>query len=117
MWDKLGFITAIFGTVIGGIVLCWVVAAVMYLAIFWSAGTFGKGHSARWDDVFPVGFFGGREFKNPPRVVIRGDKVDGSCSFFFGMSGSPGISSIRTHTVWVDRDTCEQEMEILAKLK
>ena len=117
MWDKLGFITAIFGTVIGGIVLCWVVAAVMYLAIIWSAGTFGKGQQAHWDDVFPLGFVGGSEFKNPPRVVIRGEKIDGGCSFYQGLASSPGVSSVETPTVWQDYNTCEKEMEILAKLK
>ena len=117
MWDKLGFITAIFGTVIGGIVLCWVVAAVMYVGILWFAGTFGKGQLLHWDDVFPTSLVGGGESRNAPRVVIRGEKIDGGCSFYQGLASSPGISAVETRTVWQDHNTCEKEMEILAKLK
>ena len=116
MWDKFGFILAIIGTVIGGIALCYIVASVMYFTIFWAAPVVGRGHVAHWDDVFPVNIVGGGQVKNAPRVVIRGERIDGDCRFYIGLSGSGRVPSIRARTIWQDHDTCETEIEIRAKL-
>ena len=114
MWDKLGFVAAIVGTFIGGTALCLVVASVMYFGIYAFAGAVGKGQAAHWDDVFPISLTVDSDVRNSPRVVIRGDKVDGGCRHFFGMESSPGVSSTRTRTVWQDHDTCETVMEVRA---
>ncbi len=117
MWDKFGFIAAIIGTVIGGIALCFAVASVMYLTIFWIAPAVGNGHVAHWDEVFPVSILSGSQVKNAPRVVIRGERIDGACSFYIGLSGSARVPYISARTIWQDHDTCETEMEIRTKPK
>ena len=115
MWDKLGFITAIIGTVAGGTAFCLLVAAVMYLTILRIVPTVGKGHVAEWDEVFPVSILSGNKVKNAPRVVIRGERIDGGCSYDIGFTSSTTVTSIRALTIWEDHDTCETEMEIRAK--
>ena len=114
MLDKVGFIAAILGTIIGGVALCFIVAAVMYIGIYVFAGAVGKGQVAHWDDVFPIRLFVDNEIRNSPRVLTRGEKINGGCSFSVGLSVSGGgpSSSVRTRTVWQDHVKCEELMEI-----
>lgn len=114
MLDKVGFIAAILGTIIGGVALCFIVAAVMYIGIYVFAGAVGKGQSTDWEDVFPLSLFVDGEVRNSPRVLIRGEKINGGCSFSVGLSVSGGAASgsVSTHTVWQDHAKCEQLMEI-----
>ena len=109
---KRGFTLAMIAAVFGGIALLIVFAGLMFIATFWFLGESGRGGSVEWDEAASQM----REPEDPdrvaPRIIIRGQKVDGGCHYFLRLGITEDGVSTHARTVEEDRGDCKKVIEV-----
>ena len=98
--------------VFGGIALFMVLAAVMFMATFWFLGQSGKPQYVVWDQTAAEIVNGPALAKVAPRIILRGERIEGACKYFLGLGITPDGLSTHARTVREEPEECRKVVEV-----
>ena len=106
------FILAMIAAFFGGIALLIVFAGLMFIATLWFLGESGRGESVEWDETASQSQESEVPDRVAPRIIIRGQKVDGGCHYFLRLGITEDGVSTHARTVEEDRGDCKKVVEV-----
>ena len=94
-----------------------VLVALMFLATSWYLGLSGKGQSVEWDEAVSQSPEANSLNRVAPRIIIRGENVDGNCDYFLRLGITPDGFSTHARAVEEDTAECRKVVEVWTEPK
>ena len=99
-------------SVFGCLALLIVLAGLLFMAAHWSSGQSGKPDYVMWDENSPESLRGPVDARVAPRIILNGERIDGTCEYFLGLAFTPDGRSTYGRTIREEPAECRKVVEV-----